>query len=369
MASLLHFLLSEMFPFVEYQVKVAVILAAFYLVYRLLMGRETFHRVNRVMLLAVPVLVVLLPMFFCVQRGVASLDAIAGVVYRPYEDAVVLSRHIVEQANPFSMYYIPFYLYCIGAVAVLVRVLCSYRGVMRIIRRGSVVERGKRWTVVCAGDDNMSPFNWMRYVVVSRKDMGRKAVLDHEKAHASCLHSVDVLLMDIYTIVQWFNPVIWLMRADLRTLHEYEADTAVLKGGTDVREYQYMLIKTVAERCGYDITSDLGGSELRSRIKMMSCRHSRPVKLLSYALIVPLVALAVYVNASNRQPLPHNPLVIKDAEVESFGDWVFGELGGKTVIIMQPWEAVRVFGEKGREGAILIDTPLPEGCHFNWLPE
>lgn len=358
-----------MFPFVEYQVKVAVMLAAFYFVYRLLMGRETFHRVNRVMLLAVPVLVAVLPLFFHVHKGVAPLDVIADIVYSSREESVVLSRHIVMQANPFSMYYIPFYLYCIGVVVVMVRVVCSYRGVMRIIRRGSVVERGKRWTVVCTGDDNMSPFNWMRYVVVSRKDIGCKAVLDHEKAHASCRHSVDVLLMDIYTIVQWFNPVIWQMRADLRTLHEYEADTAVLKGGTDVREYQYMLIKTVAERCGYDITSGLGGSELRSRIRMMSCRHSRPVKLLSYALIIPIVALAVYVNASRVQSCPRDPIVFADGEIRDFDDFFGGEMHGKTVIVLESWEAVRVFGEKGREGAVLVDTPLPEGCHFNWLPE
>lgn len=358
-----------MFPFVEYQVKVAVILTAFYFVYRLLMGRETFHRVNRVMLLAVPVLVAVLPLFFHVHRGVAPLDVVAGIACSRHEESVVLSRHIVMQANPFSMYYIPFYLYCIGAVVVLVRVLCSYRGVMSIIYRGSVVERGKRWTVVCTGDDNMSPFNWMRYVVVSRKDIGCKAVLDHEKAHASFRHSVDVLLMYIYTIVQWFNPVIWLMRADLRTLHEYEADTAVLKGGTDVREYQYMLIKTVAERCGYDITSGLGGSELRSRIRMMSCRRSKPVKLLSYALIIPLAALAVYVNASRVQPCPRDPLVLAGGEVRSFDDFVFGEMHGKTVIVLEPREAVRVFGEKGREGAVLVDTALPEGCHLSWLPE
>lgn len=358
-----------MFPFVEYQVKVAVILAAFYFVYRLLMGRETFHRVNRVMLLAVPVLVAVLPLFFHLHRGGAPLDVVADIVCRRREESVVLSRHIVMQANPFSMYYIPFYLYCIGAVVVMVRVVCSYRSVMRIIHRGGVVERGKRWTVVCTGDDNMSPFNWMRYVVVSRKDIGRKAVLDHEKAHASFRHSVDVLLMDIYAIVQWFNPVIWQMRADLRTLHEYEADTAVLKGGTDVREYQYMLIKTVAERCGYDITSGLGGSELRNRIRMMSCRRSRPVKLLSYTLIIPLVALAVYVNASRVQSCPRNPIVFAGGEVGNFYDFVFGEMRGKSVIVLESWEAVRVFGEKGREGAVLIDTPLPEGCHFNWLPE
>ena len=41
-----------MMSFLLYDLKVAVLLGVFYMFYRLLMARETFHRLNRVVLLA-----------------------------------------------------------------------------------------------------------------------------------------------------------------------------------------------------------------------------------------------------------------------------------------------------------------------------
>ena len=82
----------------------------------------------------------------------------------------------------------------------------------------------------------------MRYIVLSRNDWegDHAPILVHEKAHIGFGHSIEVLLVDILSAVQWFNPAIWMLRADLQELHEYEADDAVLRAGANIKEYQYL---------------------------------------------------------------------------------------------------------------------------------
>ena len=110
---------------------------------------------------------------------------------------------------------------------------------MRIIRNGesSKLESGE--TLVITDRDTV-PFSWMKYIVLSREDYegGHTQILTHEKAHISLKHSWDIIFLDFITALQWFNPAIWMIKSDLRAIHEFEADDAVLRSGVDVKEYQ-----------------------------------------------------------------------------------------------------------------------------------
>ena len=139
----------------------------------------------------------------------------------------------------------------------------------------------------------------MKYIVLSRKDWegDHAAILAHEKAHIILKHSREILLVDILSLLQWFNPAIWMLRADLQELHEYEADDAVLRAGTNIKEYQYLLIRKAVGKSGYSVANSFNHSILKNRITMMSKSKTPPLRGLRVLWVLPLVCLAIGLQA------------------------------------------------------------------------
>ena len=132
--------------------------------------------------------------------------------------------------------------------------------------------------IVCVtGNTALTPFSWMHYIVMNRSDYDLQdaAILAHERGHIRMHHSYDVVLVDILTALQWFNPAMWMLRADLRAIHEYEADAAVLSQGINARQYQYLLITKATGIGGYSIANGISHSTLKNRITMMLHKKSQ----------------------------------------------------------------------------------------------
>ena len=139
----------------------------------------------------------------------------------------------------------------------------------------------------------------MKYIVLSEKDYSEKhdEILIHEKAHIRLGHSWDILFINLFTALQWFNPVIWMLRSDLRAIHEYEADREVLKSGINATQYQFLLIKKAVGLSGHSITNSFNHSTLKKRITMMSCKKSTFVKALRVLYAIPLIGICLAANA------------------------------------------------------------------------
>ena len=107
-------------------------------------------------------------------------------------------------------------------------------------------------------------FSWMKYIVLSRSDYEANdaSILAHERGHIRRHHSLDLLLVDSLTALQWFNPAMWMLRQDLRAIHEYEADAAVLSQGINMRQYQYLLIQKAVSQCGYSVANGISQAVL-----------------------------------------------------------------------------------------------------------
>jgi TonB family protein len=160
-------------------------------------------------------------------------------------------------------------------------------------------ERHKAGIKLYVHEEELSPFSWLNCIVVSRRSIEESAreVLRHELAHIEHRHSWDLLLVDACTLLQWFNPAVWLLKRELRTLHEYEADEAVIKGGADTKEYQRLLIKEAVGTRLYSMANNLNHSSLKKRITMMLKRKSNPWARLKYLYVLPLAAASVAVFA------------------------------------------------------------------------
>ena len=299
-----------MLDFLTYDAKVAVLIAVFYLFYRLVLSKETFHRVNRVVLLLTAVMSFVLPLCVITMHETVVVAAMPAVEIGEVQ-AVVADK----PDTPLWQIALPV-LFIIGVVATLGYTVTSLANLMLLIRH-SEKHRQEDGVVICVTDRKVSPFSWFHYIVLSRQDYTEHdaAVLAHERAHIRLRHSWDVLLVDTLTALQWFNPAMWMLRQDLRAIHEYEADGAVLSQGFNARQYQYLLITKAASIGGYSIANGISHSTLKNRIHMMLHKESRRSHLLKLLALVPIVGTAMALNAETvtdyQYQTPHKKQIIK----------------------------------------------------------
>ncbi len=285
-----------MFAFIVYELKVAVILAAFYLCFKLLLSKEKLHRVNRMVLIASSVLSFILPLcIITVHKTIPMPEMVENGLISAGDTQAPAT--VTEAAGGLSWEAAIIALYLLGMAAVLVSIAAGVSRVMKVIRNGKKMQMYGCEVVVCEKD--VPPFSWMHWIVMSRTDFEseNRHILEHEKAHVRLGHSKDVLLVDILSAFQWFNPAIWLLKGDLRAVHEYEADDAVLSQGVNIKEYQYSLIRKAVAASGYSITNNFNHSILKSRIDMMSSPKASTARGLKAIYLLPLLCCALILNA------------------------------------------------------------------------
>ncbi len=282
--------------FLVYILKSSVCLAAFYLCYRLLLSRETFHRFNRMALLSLLALSCLVPL---VEVSVPE----ASEVNQPFltQEELLLTAQQDETASAREVRPSAFtwregllLTYLLGGVLVWLWKMWSFLSLWRVIRSGRV--RQEEYGVwVITHRKEMAPFSWARFIVLSEKDLAEhgREILVHERAHIRACHSLDLLLADVCACLQWFNPAAWLLKRELQTLHEYEADARVLAEGIDARNYQMLLLKKAVGTRLYSMANNLNHSSLKKRFTMMMRRKSHPWARAKYACVLPLAAVAV----------------------------------------------------------------------------
>ena len=277
---------------IVYSLKVSVFLIAFYLMFKLLMSRETLHRANRFLILGTMLLSFALP--FC--HLTVSADSPA-VVSRSVSQSVVMLEEVIVGGGTATRAIdwrtaavIAFYA---GIAVCFVRMIVSIIGVLRIVRRGQrqQLDDGSVLVVV---DNEQAPFSWVKYIIISRKDHEEnlQQVLAHEQAHIRYRHSIDLLVCDVLCCLQWFNPAIWLLRQELCAVHEYEADKAVLDSGINAKQYQILLIKKAAGGKWYSIANSFNHSKLKYRITMMSRKKSSGWTMVKALYVLPIAAFA-----------------------------------------------------------------------------
>ena len=272
--------------FFIYEGKVALLLVAFYLLFKVLLSRETFHRLNRIILLGTSLLAFVLP--FCVityTREVSAAEAsrmMTSISIEAMPPEILLDGPTIW---PWLML-----VWGLGALAVLIKNLWSMLSIARLLRSSNSMS-GSRRAKIHILDKELTPFSWMGHIVLSRKDFEENGsvIITHERAHIRLGHSIDNLLMLPVLLLQWFNPAVWLLMRDLREIHEFEADESVLASGVNAKEYQLLLIKKAVGKRYYSIANSLNHSKLKNRISMMLSKKSSVAsrcKALSLLLVV-----------------------------------------------------------------------------------
>lgn len=286
--------------FFIYSVKVAVCLALFYLFHKLLMSRDTFHTFNRFAILSMMLLSLVLPLVHL------SLDSEAGINRGTVAlEGLVAQTVVADGGNGvgegLSLTQVLLAAYVLGVVLFVGKALLSVGSLLRLIRRARCVEVRNGIRIYTMQGD-ISPFSWFRYIIMSEKDWqeNRREIVLHEMAHIRRCHSMDVAVCNMMIVFQWYNPAAWLLKRELQTVHEYEADEAVLSAGVDATHYQMLLIrKAVGERL-FSMANNLNHNSLKKRITMMKIKRTNPMQKAKIAFVLPLAAMTVAAFASQK---------------------------------------------------------------------
>ncbi len=347
-----------MATFFLFVLKSAFVLALLVSLFMLFMSRETFHKVNRYIMLSIIFISLLLP---AVNLGIESPfkrvavaiencfaaeepEAVVGsmaIDMSAFDELPVLTDVALElppleplEEKPINWLLLVAVVYFAGVALLVVRQAVMYVQVVRTIARSRAVDAslyGCEGISLRVHSGKEKPFSWFRWVVVSEYDLGDGAreILIHETAHARAGHSWDIVLADAVIIMQWFNPLAWIMKNSLKDIHEFEADEAVINSGVNAKQYQLLIIKKAVGARLYSIANSFNHSLTKKRITMMCKEKSKTWRCAKALYIVPVAAIAALAfttvdtaNATENETLPKGSEFVANNEKETAENYV-----------------------------------------------
>lgn len=147
-------------------------------------------------------------------------------------------------------------------------------------------------------------FNWIFINPERHKSDEIEEIMMHELTHCQQLHSIDIIFSELFCVVFWFNPFVWLLKREVRLNLEYLADNSVLANGKDNKEYQYHLLGLTYRKNVATITNNFNVLPIKKRIKMMNKKETKGILKAKYMLYIPLVAMLLAV--SNLEAIARN---------------------------------------------------------------
>ena len=284
----------------EYILKSAVTLALLYSLFYFFLKKETFHKFNRVCLIFTLVASLVLPLVHistshpsavnqAVMASTTYVTTLPTIVVTPETKAPLLTWNDVLAC----IYWIGL---CVMLLYLALQIVQTY-----LLIKGGLRHTDKFGNTVILKDDVKSPFSIFHFIVMSVEDYEnhRQNILTHEQEHIRMCHSYDLLLLEVVKVIQWFNPFVWFLENDLKALHEYQADEAVINQGIDAKQYQQLLVvKAVGNRL-QPFANNLRRGSLKKRIIMMYQKKSNRWMMLKALFIIPMTCFAIYAFANS----------------------------------------------------------------------
>ena len=273
----------------SYSIVSGLVMLSMYLAYKLFMEGENQHSFNRVILLLIYLVSFCAFPIYNFFNHPAAKPAIENI----YNIGVTGNIAMEDGTHPIWGT-ILIWIFIIGAFLVAVKTIITWIRIFLVVHSGERIRR-EGFTLVVIDNDKISPFSWMRHLVINRYDLenNNSAIMVHELKHIRSCHWVDLLVAQIVCIVNWFNPAAWLMRDEIMLIHEYQADMAVIDKGHNPQEYQMLLVKKAVGTRFPSLANSINHSKLKKRITMMYKSKSSAGRKIKAVALLPMVALAL----------------------------------------------------------------------------
>ena len=278
--------------FLAYSLLASTLLIVVWVVYKCVLANIGCFRFNRILLLSSITLAFVSPIFILNPFWLADImENNIEIAFNPVEVAYIANT-LSEQITPIWDYIVTLYL--IGVIVMTIYFLVSLVRLTLFILKGEHIKQDD-CRIILHRHNSVAPFAWCGYIMMPRRDWYEfgQMIVRHEKAHIECRHWIDLLFMQAAIIITWYCPAIWLLRNELHTLHEYEADSRVLASGVKREEYQMFLIKKTVGARFATLSNCLNHSSLKKRITMMlSSKPTGKARVRAFVM-VPAMALAL----------------------------------------------------------------------------
>ncbi len=306
-----------------YSIKSAMVLTMLYLPYMLLLRRESFFRFNRIVLLGILLLSLVLPLCNIPWMSLdhkpvvqaAQLQMLElGIPVHVLPEVQVVANNMAVNENPrFSVFMLVSIIYIMGMIVLLAMRLWQITRLQYGLKQGALWQDDKQGVCIYCHSGDVAPFSWMRNIVINEKDYdeaGREIIL-HEMGHIHNRHSWDVVLLTLVQMLQWWNPLVYVLGISLREVHEYEADDHVLRQGVSAQGYQLLLIRKAVGSGSYAFANSFNHSLTKKRITMMKKSKSNPWMKSKALYLIPVAALALSAFATPKFVAPIEETVTK----------------------------------------------------------
>ncbi|GEM_PF-2232895 len=292
-----------------YLLKSTLCISLLYLMFRVVMRKESFFALNRIVLLSIVFTSVLIPLFHLPQAiqspvQMEFLPFLTSVETKTVTGSDIRLRQPIEQSfsiksvpvmetnkTVFSKHQLLQYLYLAGLLITLLMLAHGFFSILLLFRKAkSIKTAGYRLLVI---EKEIAAFSFGRTVIISQKDYSehRQPILTHEQAHIQLNHFFDLLLLEIVRIFHWFNPfVYWLIR-DMKAIHEFQADDFTLNKGIDATQYQLLIIQKGVGSQRFALANSFNYCQIKKRIVMMNDQRSNKTGSWKVVAFVPLVAI------------------------------------------------------------------------------
>ena len=331
-----------MTAFLIYLLKTTVCLAIFYLFFKAFLSNETLFRFNRKILLLGVIVCFILPLikisisepsvvqapFLLLEESLRTEEVKSTTTKSIYGDISVIFNTIKKETTSHkNMVTCLLALFFAGLIINMIILAKSFFSMYKIFGNSKRIDY--KGCKLILSEREISAFSWGSYIVISAYDYENNPdeIISHEMAHIRHNHSIDIILFEFLALLQWFNPVIWFLKKELKYIHEYQADSNVLESGINVTRYQLLLVEKAANSAGhYTLANRFSHSKIKKRINMMLKEKSKSHAKWKLIIIAPLLSFVIFMFANpHYYESPEGPLGAYET--------IFNQVGLRNVII------------------------------------
>ena len=272
----------------EYLLKASAVIAIFYVLYKLFLQRETFFQTNRGYLLIGLLVSALIPLIVIP----IYIEYVPTVRENPA--TIILSPELHENSSEIAFDWLALasMVYLMGVIFFLGKLVIELASLKVLFNKHKYYKNEQYIFIETA--HNIPPFSFFNWIVFNPDKYSTEElqhILNHEKAHASELHSVDIILTQLACVVFWFNPFIWLYKKEIEQNLEFIADKTAQEFSSCEKSYQMILLKASVPQHKFLITNNFYNSQIKKRIIMLHKSKSKKVNIWKYSLVLPILAL------------------------------------------------------------------------------
>ena len=275
-----------------YLLKSSFLILVFFLLYYFLLRKDTYHVLKRNYLILGLLISVTLPLITFTQT--VEIDN-SNITQLQHKQSASNSVPLSDQSEVITPDWENVFLYAYLFVVVSLLLYYSYKylKLYRLISQTDYINY--KHTKIHVVEESVAPFSFLNHVVISKKDYNSddsKMIITHEQEHIKQYHYIDIMFMNLFCIMFWFNPIIWLYKKIAVQNLEHLVDEQCINQLDNKANYQYLLVNASLTSSNYPlIKTNIFQPSIKQRIMMMNKPQTKRRNFLKSLLILPILAL------------------------------------------------------------------------------